>query len=106
MSGLNKIESAVFLYCRSSLFLKDPFFQIILKTILLFIESGRFTLFLLYVWKQCNTIKKHVSRKREMPQYEIKQWHTEEEAYQDGQTKMNTSNSSTNQTISTVYEPF
>ena len=29
MNRLNKTESAVFLYCRFSLFLKDPFFQII-----------------------------------------------------------------------------
>ena len=30
MNRLNKTESAVFLYCRFSVFLKDPFFQIIL----------------------------------------------------------------------------
>ena len=30
MKRLNKTESAVFLYCRFSLFLKDPFFKIIL----------------------------------------------------------------------------
>ena len=30
MNRLNKTESAVFLYCRFSLVLKDPFFQIIL----------------------------------------------------------------------------
>ena len=29
INRLNKTESAVFLYCRSSLFLKDPFFQVI-----------------------------------------------------------------------------
>ena len=29
MNRLNKTKSAVFLYCRFSLFLKDPFFQII-----------------------------------------------------------------------------
>ena len=29
MNRLNKTESAVFLYCRFSLFMKDPFFQII-----------------------------------------------------------------------------
>ena len=29
MNRLNKTESAVFLYCRLALFLKDPFFQII-----------------------------------------------------------------------------
>ena len=29
MNRLNKTESDVFLYCRFSLFLKDPFFQII-----------------------------------------------------------------------------
>ena len=29
MNRLNKTVSAVFLYCRFSLFLKDPFFQII-----------------------------------------------------------------------------
>ena len=29
MTRLNKTESAVFLYCRFSLFLKDQFFQII-----------------------------------------------------------------------------
>ena len=29
MNRLNLTESAVFLYCRFSLFLKDPFFQII-----------------------------------------------------------------------------
>ena len=29
MNRLNKTESAVFLYCRFSLILKDPFFQII-----------------------------------------------------------------------------
>ena len=29
MNRLNKIESAVFLYCRFFLFLSDPFFQII-----------------------------------------------------------------------------
>ena len=29
MNGLNKTEFAVFLYCRCSLYLKDPFFQII-----------------------------------------------------------------------------
>ena len=28
MNGLNKTETAVSLYCRFSLFLKDPFFQI------------------------------------------------------------------------------
>ena len=28
VNRLNKTESAVFLYCRISLFLKDPFFQI------------------------------------------------------------------------------
>ena len=31
MNRLNITESAVFLFCRFSLFLKDPFFQIILK---------------------------------------------------------------------------
>ena len=30
VNRLNKTESAVFLYCRFSLFLKDPVFQIIL----------------------------------------------------------------------------
>ena len=30
MNILNQTESAVFLYCRFSLFLKDPFFQVIL----------------------------------------------------------------------------
>ena len=29
MNRLNKTKSAVFLYCRFSLFLKDPFFKII-----------------------------------------------------------------------------
>ena len=29
MNRLNKAESAVFLYCRFILFLRDPFFQII-----------------------------------------------------------------------------
>ena len=29
MNRLNKIESAVFVYCRFSLFIKDPFSQII-----------------------------------------------------------------------------
>ena len=29
MNRLNKTQSAVFLYCRFSVFLKDPFFQII-----------------------------------------------------------------------------
>ena len=32
MNGLNETESVVFLYCRFSLFLKDPFPQIILCT--------------------------------------------------------------------------
>ena len=32
MSRLNKTESVIFLYCRFSLFLKDPFFQIILRS--------------------------------------------------------------------------
>ena len=32
MNRVNKSESAVFLYCRCSLFLKDPFFQIILRS--------------------------------------------------------------------------
>ena len=31
MNRLNKTESAVFLYCRISLFRKDPFFQIICR---------------------------------------------------------------------------
>ena len=40
MNRLNKIESAVFLYFRFSLFLKDPFFQIILTVgILLLLYS-------------------------------------------------------------------
>ena len=29
MNSINKTKSVVFLYCRSSLFLKDPFFQVI-----------------------------------------------------------------------------
>ena len=32
MNRLNKTESAVFLYCRFSLFLKDPFFQFIKRS--------------------------------------------------------------------------
>ena len=32
MNRLNKTKSAVFLYCRFSLFLKDPFFQIIQRS--------------------------------------------------------------------------
>ena len=32
MNRLNTTESAVFIYCHFSLFLKDPFFQIILCT--------------------------------------------------------------------------
>ena len=32
MNRLNKTESAVFEYCRFSVFLKDPFFQIIYRS--------------------------------------------------------------------------
>ena len=39
MKILNKTESAVFLSCRFSLFLKDSFFQIILRPTVIDIES-------------------------------------------------------------------
>ena len=36
MSRLNETESAVFLYCSFSLFLKDPFFSIVFRSKSLF----------------------------------------------------------------------
>ena len=42
MNRLNKTESVVYLYCRFSVFLKDPFFQIILMLFAKIKFSGRF----------------------------------------------------------------
>ena len=39
MNRLNKTESAVFLYCRFSLFLKDPFFPVYVLTAVILTDS-------------------------------------------------------------------
>ena len=54
MNRLNKTESTVFLYCRFSLFLKDPFFQIIKSKIIL-TQIAK-------IWKLYKTNPKNQSR--------------------------------------------
>ena len=58
MNRLNKTESAVFLYCRFSLFLRDPFFQIIYCNLFFLLNLSQLNGLISYVCLMDLVVKK------------------------------------------------